>query len=387
MSLVDPYHWSILAGAVAASNWFECGRTTVSYMTRYIIVGAGAIGGGIGGRLAQAGHRVVLVARGDHLAAMQDHGLRLRSPEADETVSVTAVSGPADLELHDDDVLVVATKTHQAQAALAQWADAGVVRGAAQAFGQASTTEQTEGVVLGTAGERLPVLMALNGVASEEMALRYFSRVFGVCVWMPAVHLEPGEVIIRGVPVSGMFHIGRVPASSTDDRDRTLLGKIESDWSESTFAIALPADVMSWKYRKLISNLGNAFQALAGSTADVSELVAAADREARHALDAAHISYISDEEEDAARARSFSIAPVPGEPAELGGSTWQSLTRGTGSVESDYLNGEIAQIAHRNGFNAPINARVASMARLAAARGDKPGSISAAQLREALGIR
>ena len=33
-------------------------------MPRYIIIGAGAIGGGIGGRLAQVGHDVVLVARG-----------------------------------------------------------------------------------------------------------------------------------------------------------------------------------------------------------------------------------------------------------------------------------------------------------------------------------
>lgn len=67
----------------------------------------------------------------------------------------------------------------------------------------------------GTAGDRLPVLMALNGVASEDLTLRYFSRVFGVCVWMPAVHLEPGEVLLRSVPIPAMFHLGRVPARHT----------------------------------------------------------------------------------------------------------------------------------------------------------------------------
>ena len=38
---------------------------------RYIVLGAGAIGGTIGGRLAQAGHDVVLVARGAHLDALR----------------------------------------------------------------------------------------------------------------------------------------------------------------------------------------------------------------------------------------------------------------------------------------------------------------------------
>jgi predicted dinucleotide-binding enzyme len=41
---------------------------------RYIVIGAGAIGGTIGGRLAQAGHEVVLVARGPHLDALRARG-------------------------------------------------------------------------------------------------------------------------------------------------------------------------------------------------------------------------------------------------------------------------------------------------------------------------
>ena len=44
---------------------------------RYIIVGAGGVGGTIGARLFQSGHEVVLVARGDHLDALQAGGLRL----------------------------------------------------------------------------------------------------------------------------------------------------------------------------------------------------------------------------------------------------------------------------------------------------------------------
>ena len=47
----------------------------------------------------------------------------------------------------------------------------------------------------------------------------------------------------------------------------------------------------------------------------------------------------------------------------LGGSTWQSLTRGTGNVETDYLNGELVRIARRIGQDAPINATMAALVR------------------------
>jgi 2-dehydropantoate 2-reductase len=339
-------------------------------MTRYVIIGAGAIGGAIGGRLVHAGREAVLVARGDHLRALQQSGLRLRTPDEDLTVPVQAVGGPEELQLRPDDVLVVATKTQQAGDALVTWSDAPVHEG---------------GREVGSAGERLPILMALNGVASEAMALRYFSRVYGVCVWMPAVHLVPGEVIVRGAPTSGMLHVGRVPAR-TDERDRRLLDQVRDDWTAARFDVPMPDDVMPWKYRKLISNLGNIFQALVHGNGDTKALAAAAEAEARAVLDAAGIAYTSDADERAARAAGFTMHEVPGVPSDVGGSTWQSLTRGTGNVETDYLNGEIALIAHRTGQEAPINARLALLARQAAATGLRPGGMSADELAERLGL-
>ncbi len=333
-------------------------------MTRYVVVGAGAIGGAIGGRLAHAGLDAVLVARGDHLATLQRTGLRLRTPDEDVAVPVHAVGGPDELELTTGDVLVVATKTQQAPEALTTWADAPV---------------REEGEVVGTAGERLPVLMALNGVASEEMALRYFSRVYGVCVWMPAVHLTPGEVILRAGPRSGMLHVGRVPAPA-DAQDAELLDRVQRDWTAANYDVARPGDVMPWKYRKLISNLGNVFQALVHENGDTEQLSARTEAEARAVLAGAGIDVTSDADEAAARAAGFTMHDVPGAPADLGGSTWQSLTRGTGNVETDYLNGEIALIAHRTGQRAPLNARLATLARQAAASGRKPGTMSAAEL-------
>ena len=103
-------------------------------------------------------------------------------------------------------------------------------------------------------------------------------------------------------------------------------------------------------------------------------------------LDDAGISYTSDEEEQAARAVSFTVHPVPGLPEFLGGSTWQSLTRGTGNVETDYLNGELVMIARQHGRSAPMNARLASLVRQAAGHGTPPGAMSVAELAAHLGL-
>jgi 2-dehydropantoate 2-reductase len=81
------------------------------------IYGAGAIGGWIGVRLAQAGCDVSVVARGDTLKAVQDNGLRLESAGSTATVPVRASSNPADLGVQD--LVVVAVKA-PAMAGVAQ---------------------------------------------------------------------------------------------------------------------------------------------------------------------------------------------------------------------------------------------------------------------------
>ena len=78
---------------------------------RFVIYGAGGIGGAIGGRLHQAGHDVVLVARGDHLAALRERGLTLRSPAETVVLPVPAVARPAEAELGPGDVVVLAMKS------------------------------------------------------------------------------------------------------------------------------------------------------------------------------------------------------------------------------------------------------------------------------------
>ena len=65
---------------------------------RVAVIGSGGVGGFVGGRLAKAGHEVAFLARGEHLRALRERGLRVRSTDGDfEIPSVTATDRPAEL--------------------------------------------------------------------------------------------------------------------------------------------------------------------------------------------------------------------------------------------------------------------------------------------------
>ena len=342
-------------------------------MTRYVFIGAGAVGSALGGLLAHRGSDGLLVARGDHGRAMIDKGLRIRCPDTTVEVAVPVVTAPDQARLALDDVLVLTTKTPQAEAAINEWADVPV--------------HGRDGTVAGRAADLLPIFTALNGVASEEIALRYVERVFAVCVWFPAVMVEPGEVIARSAPLRGVFHVGRYGGSADPSGDGRLLDELSGEWGAAGCLVERPAAVMEWKYRKLLTNLGNVLQALRGDTAGVEDVERAADAEARTVLAAAGIPFTDDEQAHAGwRPQGWSVRPVPGEPAQLGGSSWQSLVRGTGTIETDFLNGEIALIARRIGRSAPVNAGLTAIARRAAREGLRPGALGVDELRAELDL-
>ncbi|MFR9788296.1 ketopantoate reductase family protein [Streptomyces sp. MB22_4] len=325
---------------------------------RYIVIGAGAVGGTVGGRLAQAGRDVVLVARGSHLTALGERGLRLRVPEGESTFRLPAVEGPGALgALRADDVLLLAVKTQDTVAALDAWADVPVAGG-------------------GTAGERLPLLCLQNGVEGPRLALRRFRRVYGVCVWLPCTFVEPGVVSAAGTPLTGILHLGRAQGG-TDDTAR----RIAADLADARFEAPVVPDVARWQYAKLLANLANALEAvsgpLEGETAEA--LFARVRAEGEAVLDAARIAYASPEEQRAARGDKVTLVPLDGAPRG-GGSSWQSLVRGTGSIEADYLNGEIVLLGRLHGVPTPLNELLQRLAGTFARERRPAGSLPLADL-------
>lgn len=329
---------------------------------RYVIYGAGAIGGAIGGRLVVSGHDVVLIARGAHLQALQRDGLELSDPETTQRLQIEAVGSPGEIDLRPDDCVIVATKSQQTESALDD------LRAAA-----------------GELAGQIAVVCAQNGVENERTALRRFERVYGMRVILAGTHLQPGVVQISTAPVYGVLDVGRFPHGRDDCSDL-----IARDLVEAGFDARSTDDVMSFKYLKLLSNLGNSLDAATGSRSaneTARAVFQAARQEATECFAAAGIA-VADEAEDEVRRRTRG-GPQPVKGVEhRGSSSWQSLRRGTGNIEADYLNGEIALLGRTYGIATPVNVYLQELAnRLARERrpaGSVPIEEIGAALREAV---
>ncbi|MFE3824554.1 ketopantoate reductase family protein [Streptomyces sp. NPDC059092] len=323
---------------------------------RYVIIGAGAVGGSVGGRLAEAGQDVVLVARGAHYAALRADGLRLTTPDGTRAHRLPVVDGPDALALRRDDVLLLSVKTQDSTAALDAWSARPVAGG-------------------GTAGELLPLVCAQNGVESERLALRRFRHVYAMCVWLPATYVEPGAVSAGGAPYTGMLHLGRYP-SGTD----ATAAAIAAGLAKGKLLAPVVPDVMRWKYAKLLANLANAIEAVTGVIGEETwELVRRASAEGAAVLDAAGIAYVGPEEQAETRGENIGFDPSGG--VERGhGSSWQSLSRGTGTIEADYLNGEIALLGRLHGVPTPVNDTLQRLANTFARERRAAGSMSVSEL-------
>lgn len=334
-------------------------------MTRYVVVGAGAVGATLAAELHEAGIPTVLVARGAHLAALRAHGLRYRRADGEHVVALPVAAGPDEVDLVDGDVLVLATKTQDAEAAVAGWAWRPVERAAGP-----------EGIVTGaTAAELLPILTLQNGLDAERVALRRFATVYGAVVWSPASYLTPGEVVSPAAPAVGVVWVGRYPTGP----DARLAG-IAADLRAAHHLVEIVDDVPRWKAGKLLSILPNALDALYAPGPLHDRAAEALRAEARAVYRAAGITPVDPATATALDLSGFSVRRAPG---HTGRSTHQSLTRGV-PPETDFLNGEIVLLARLHGSGAPRNEAVSARLHRAVAEGTPPGSLGEDDLRAVL---
>ena len=325
---------------------------------RFVVLGAGAIGGAVGGRLYQQGFDVTLVARGKHGQALRS-GLVLEDPKETVTLPIPAVDDVADVswqgDADGDAVVLLAVKGQHTDHALAQ-------------------------LVAASAPSSTPVVCMQNGVENERRALRHFPRTFGMCVMCPASQLRPGVVQVHSAPISGLLDLGCFPRGS----DAQAKGIADAIDATSFQSVARP-DIMRWKYRKLLMNLANAVEALCGPGARFSPLAKEVQREGKEALAAAGIDAASSDEDRERRGDALQMAPTASGEWQ-GGSSWQSLARGAGSIEAEYLNGEIVLLGGLHGVPTPVNELLQRLALRAAAEGTPPGSWGIQELSDLAGV-
>lgn len=319
---------------------------------RFIVYGAGAIGAAIGGLLHESGYPVVLIARGDHGEALRRDGLRLETQGRVTHVRVPILTHPREVELVTGDVVLLAVKTQDSADALRDLA--------------------------AVAPASLLVACAQNGVENERLALRLFERVYGISVMCPAAHLTPGVVQLFATPKSGILDLGRYPSGKDE-----LAEEIAAAFRAAGFDSEARSDILRFKYGKLLFNLGNAIEAVCGPGARKGPIADVVKREALAAMRAAGIDF--DEEGAIARAKGVVAQPL-GASARPGGSSWQSLVRQTGSIETDYLNGEIVLIGRMAGVPTPANALLQRLAGEMARTRQAPGSVTAEEFIQMLGV-
>ncbi len=321
---------------------------------RFVVFGAGAIGGTLGARLFQHGADVTLIARGAHAEALRS-GLVLEAPDESVTLPIPVVTDPADVTWTGDTVVLLAVKGQQTDPALTRLA----------AVADPST----------------PVVCMQNGVENERRVLRHFSHTYAMCVMCPATHLRPGVVQAHSAPVTGLLDLGRYP-SGLDDTARAIAAAVDATSFQS---VARP-DIMRWKYRKLLMNLANAIEALSGPEGRFGPLAREAQREGKEVLAAAGIDVASSEEDRERRDDFLQISPTSSGEWQ-GGSSWQSLARRAGSIEAEFLNGEIVLLGALHGIPTPVNEVLQRLALRAAAEGSGPGSWRIEELSELAGVR
>jgi 2-dehydropantoate 2-reductase len=315
---------------------------------RYIIYGAGGIGGGIGGQLFHHGHEVVLICRGEQLTAIQRRGLTLKTPTDTLQLPIRAVGHPRELSFTDDDVVILTMKSQDTELALHDLDRAG--------------------------GGEVSIVCCQNGVDNERMAARRFARVYGMVVWMPGTYLEPGVVLNHATPISGLLDAGCYPHGVDP-----LITQVTADLTASGFSAKPDPQIMRWKYTKLLSNLFNALQAICGLEARGGEFARAVRQEALVCYRAAGIDFIPEDEMRQRVQTEVKLADITGHP-RAGGSTWQSLTRGLSSVEVDFLNGEIVLLGKLYGIPTPYNHLLQKVTNHMARTGMRPGSMTVEDL-------
>lgn len=172
------------------------------------VYGAGGIGGYFGGRLAKAGADVHLIARGDHLEALQNRGLRVESVYGDFTVDLSATKNPADIGPCDCVLFCV------------------------KSYNTTEVARQLDPLI----DDDTAVISLQNGVSNEERIATEIGRkhVVGGIAYIFSTIGEPGTIEHTGGPARIIF--GELDGSRTDRIEQFLEHCEQADGMEGVLS-------------------------------------------------------------------------------------------------------------------------------------------------------
>ncbi|MEO6810412.1 MAG: 2-dehydropantoate 2-reductase [Isosphaeraceae bacterium] len=293
---------------------------------RIVIVGAGGVGGYFGGLLARAGHEVVMLARGPHLAALQERGIEVRTPDETFQVSVTATDDPK--ALGRADYVIVAVKGYSLSEV------AHVVRTLAEA-----------GSV---------IVPLLNGVEVVDRLIGHGvleNQILGGLTSISAVRIGPG-VVERLSPFQRVV-VGEV-AGGTSDRVERIVEALRVSGAEAEASDDINAAI--WRKFAFIASMAAAcgVARLPIGPLQATELGRSViDRLVREALAVGRSRGVALPETEADRILDlFATLPAAMKPSLL-----LDLEAG-GPTEIDDLSGAVSRLGRQLGIETPSHDRV-----------------------------
>jgi 2-dehydropantoate 2-reductase len=187
---------------------------------KILVMGAGAVGAYFGARLQQAGEQMVFCARGEHLRALKDHGLKFTSYQGDFSIAVTATDDPRDFAPYD--LILFCVKSYDS-----------------------ATAARTLEGCLNPGGA---ILTLQNGVENEAVLAEVFGReaVMGGNARVGAELVAPGHVVHR---TGGLIEFGEL-----DGRDTTRAQRLAELFRRAGIFGELTMRLPTIRWEKLLWN-------------------------------------------------------------------------------------------------------------------------------------
>ena len=292
---------------------------------RFAVVGTGGVGAYFGGRLAQAGESVAFVARGAHLTAMREHGLRVDSVAGDFVIApVEASDDPA--RIGPVDVVLVGVKAWQVR-----------------------ETARTLGPLLGPRTFVVPLQNGVEAAGQLTEVLGPERVIGGLCKIVSAI-VAPGHVRHSGVP----------PRVEFGERDGSRSDRVEAlrqafERAQGVSAV-VPDDVEAAIWEKFlfiapVSGVGAVTRQPVGAMREIPQTRALIERAMFEVAALARAKGVN--LSDAAVARNMRY--VDGLPPDATASMQRDIMEGRPS-ELDQQNGAIARLGDEASVPVPVNA-------------------------------
>ena len=287
---------------------------------RIAVMGAGAVGGYFGARLAASGQDVSFIARGEHLRAIQKHGLKVKSIRGDLQIHSQFTADPH--QIGPVDLVLFSVKSQD--------------------------TEEAAKSLVPLMREQTAVLSLQNGVDNPDKVARLWGseRTLAGVAYIAAQLTEPGVIEHSGA--------GRLVMGSLNAQGHETASNVQSIFASANVPCDISDDIVTVLWNKLAWNapfcaLSCLLRMTVGeilASNSLKDLIRTCVDEVRDAAQCRGIELPSSTAQDIIE---FSRSIGYAKPSML-----QDLEAGK-PLEHEALNGTVVKVLHQVGKRAPIN--------------------------------